>query len=130
MNKHRSLWSFLRAVLDQGMAIQKDYEVGQFSTYEHLSARLDEAAREREEECLRLMNQPLAACDVAATIPERKRRLLEAIDHDAAQRQLTTRPLQGRELRDWRALRVLLGGNENVSVESTIERIANTPGNV
>lgn len=43
-----SSWSFLRAVLEQGMAIQQDYTAGKYPDYEHLSARLDGAARERD----------------------------------------------------------------------------------
>lgn len=41
------LWSLIRRVLDQGTAIQQDYAAGKYPTYEHLQARLDEAARER-----------------------------------------------------------------------------------
>ncbi len=41
------LWSFFRRVLDQGRAIEMDNAAGKYPTYEHLSARLDEAARER-----------------------------------------------------------------------------------
>jgi hypothetical protein len=48
MTRPFSLWSFLRNVLEQGCAIQLDYEAGNFASYEHYSARLDEAARERE----------------------------------------------------------------------------------
>lgn len=44
------LWSFFRSVLGQGMAIQQDYASGKYPSYEHLSARLDTAARERVEE--------------------------------------------------------------------------------
>lgn len=32
------------------MAIQQDYAAGKYPTYEHLSARIDEAAREREDQ--------------------------------------------------------------------------------
>lgn len=45
-----STWSFLRSVLSQGMAIQQDYQTGKYADYELLSARLDEAARERDTE--------------------------------------------------------------------------------
>lgn len=49
------LWSFFRRVLDQGRAIAMDERAGKYPTYEHLSARMDEAARERvklfREEC-------------------------------------------------------------------------------
>jgi len=44
-----SLWSFLRDVLSQGATIQLDYRQGA-RQYEEFSARLDEAAREREAE--------------------------------------------------------------------------------
>lgn len=40
-------WSFIRRVLEQGAAIQQDYAAGKYPTYEHYSARIDEAARER-----------------------------------------------------------------------------------
>lgn len=40
-------WSFLRNVLEQGGAIRLDYDAGKYPSYEHYSARLDEAARER-----------------------------------------------------------------------------------
>jgi hypothetical protein len=45
-----NVWSFCRTLLSQGMAIQQDYETGKYRTYEEVSARLDEAAREREAE--------------------------------------------------------------------------------
>jgi len=44
------LWSFLRSVLDQGRAIDQDYRGGKYSSYEAMSARVDEAARERVEQ--------------------------------------------------------------------------------
>ena len=44
------LWSFLRAVLEQGAAIQQDYAAGKYENYEHYAARIDEAARERAEQ--------------------------------------------------------------------------------
>lgn len=44
MSEH---WSFIRRVLEQGMAIQQDYQAGKYPDYELLSARLDDAARER-----------------------------------------------------------------------------------
>jgi NTP pyrophosphatase (non-canonical NTP hydrolase) len=40
-------WSWIRSVLAQGADIQKDYIAGNHETYEHYSARLDVAARER-----------------------------------------------------------------------------------
>ena len=43
---HGLLWSFLRAVLEQGSAINNDYHAGKFTSYEEYSARMDEAARE------------------------------------------------------------------------------------
>jgi hypothetical protein len=42
-------WSFCRTLLMQGTAIQQDADVGKYPTYEHQSARVDEAARERAE---------------------------------------------------------------------------------
>lgn len=44
------LWSFLCKVLSQGGAIQQDYNAGHYPSYEHYSARLDEAARERADQ--------------------------------------------------------------------------------
>ena len=41
------LWSFLRNRLQQGMNIEQDARSGAYQSYEHLSARLDEAAREQ-----------------------------------------------------------------------------------
>lgn len=41
------VWSMLRRVLEQGAAIQQDYAAGKYASYEHYSARVDEAARER-----------------------------------------------------------------------------------
>lgn len=43
-------WSFIRRVLEQGMAIQQDNAAGKYPTYEHLMCRVDEAARERDEQ--------------------------------------------------------------------------------
>ena len=43
-------WSWIRSVLGQGQAQQADYASGKYSGYEAYSARVDEAAREREEE--------------------------------------------------------------------------------
>ena len=43
-------WSFFRRLLEQVMAIQQDYAAGKYPDYEDLSARLDEAARERDDE--------------------------------------------------------------------------------
>lgn len=54
-------WSFFRRLLEQGMAIQRDDAAGKYPTYEHLSARLDEAARERDDEWNR---RPTPAADV------------------------------------------------------------------
>ncbi len=48
MAKHNSLWSLIRAVLQQGEAIGLDHQNGNLGAFEHYSARLDEAARERE----------------------------------------------------------------------------------
>jgi len=44
------LWSFMRSVLSQGGAIQQDYQAGKYESYEHYSARLDAAARERTDQ--------------------------------------------------------------------------------
>lgn len=52
----REAWGFLRNVLNQGMAIQMDYQGGKYETYEHLSARLDEAARERCDQMVAAIN--------------------------------------------------------------------------
>lgn len=41
------LWSFFRRLIDQGTAIQQDYAAGKYPSYEHFSARMDAAARER-----------------------------------------------------------------------------------
>ena len=57
-----SQWSFLRAVLEQGMAIQQDYAAGKYAGYEDLSCRLDEAARERDQQ-MRAQQQDFAAKD-------------------------------------------------------------------
>lgn len=46
------LWSFFRLLLEQGGAIQQDYNAGRFPSYEHYSARLDQAARERVDKFL------------------------------------------------------------------------------
>lgn len=43
------LWSLLRRVLEQGVAIQQDYAAGKYASYEEYAARMDEAARERVE---------------------------------------------------------------------------------
>lgn len=43
-------WSFCRTLLEQGRAIQQDNDAGKYPTYEHLSARVDDAARERADE--------------------------------------------------------------------------------
>lgn len=51
------VWSFLRRVLDQGTAIQQDYAAGRYANYEALSARLDEAAKERVTELESLLEQ-------------------------------------------------------------------------
>ena len=44
------LWSWIARVLGQGAAIQQDYAAGKYETYEHYSARIDEAARERADQ--------------------------------------------------------------------------------
>ncbi len=44
------IWSFLRKVIDQGGAIQQDYQAGKYKCYEEYSARMDQAARERVDE--------------------------------------------------------------------------------
>ena len=53
-------WSMVRSILMQGAAIQQDYQAGKFATYEHYSARMDAAARERIDE---LSASPAAAKD-------------------------------------------------------------------
>jgi hypothetical protein len=53
------VWSFLRRVLDQGTAIQQDYQSGTFKCYEEFSAHMDEAARKRTDELEQLLgNEP------------------------------------------------------------------------
>ncbi len=43
-------WSFIRTLLEQGAAIRQDYDAGKFGeSYEAYAARIDEAARERED---------------------------------------------------------------------------------
>ena len=43
-------WSQVRSILAQGAAIQQDYAAGNHSSYEEYSARLDAAARDREDQ--------------------------------------------------------------------------------
>lgn len=52
------LWSFFRRLMTQGGDIQMDYNAGKYPSYEHYSARLDEAARERTDEFLKMMETP------------------------------------------------------------------------
>ncbi len=47
-------WSLVRSILEQGAAIQQDYEAGKYPSYEHYSARVDEAARERADAIAKL----------------------------------------------------------------------------
>jgi hypothetical protein len=47
-----STWSFIRAVLEQGRAIQMDNANGMYPNYELLSAHIDEAARKRDDALL------------------------------------------------------------------------------
>lgn len=54
MIERGDLWSFFRSVISQGCAIQQDYQAGKYKDYEEFSARLDEAARERLEEFLKI----------------------------------------------------------------------------
>ncbi len=61
-----SLWSFLRNVLMQGAAIEQDSVQGRFETYEHFSARMDEAAREREAELLASQSTEMEAVTAGA----------------------------------------------------------------
>lgn len=49
------LWSFIRCVLEQGAAIQQDYQAGKYSCYEEYAARVDEAARQRVPEFKRVL---------------------------------------------------------------------------
>lgn len=48
----RELWSLVRSILEQGRDIQVAYAYGVYSSYEHCSARVDEAARERADKLL------------------------------------------------------------------------------
>lgn len=41
------LWHFMRSTLEQGSAIQLDYNAGKYPTYEHYAARIDAAGSER-----------------------------------------------------------------------------------
>lgn len=50
------LWSLIRRVLEQGTAIEQDNFAGRFPSYEHLSIRLDAAARERIDEFMALFS--------------------------------------------------------------------------
>ena len=52
-------WSFIRTLLEQGAAIRQDYDAGKFGdSYEAYSARIDEAAREREDTLTALEKKP------------------------------------------------------------------------
>ena len=52
-------WSFIRTLLEQGAAIRQDYDAGKFGeSYEAYSARIDEAAREREDALTALEQKP------------------------------------------------------------------------
>jgi hypothetical protein len=62
-------WSFCRTLLMQGTAIQQDADVGKYPTYEHQSARVDEAARERAE----VLDAVVAAVEARAVARERGR---------------------------------------------------------
>lgn len=59
-----SMWGFMRSVLTQGAAIYQDFAAGNLKDYEEYSARVDAAARERDDE---LKSLPSAT---AATIPD------------------------------------------------------------
>lgn len=65
------IWSAIRTLLEQGAAIQQDYAAGKYEGYEHYSARLDEAARERVE-WLKERASLLPQLDEAVTIRRRK----------------------------------------------------------
>ena len=54
------LWSFLRSVLEQGVAIQQDYAAGKYESYEHYAIRVDGAARERVEQLRALLTKAMA----------------------------------------------------------------------
>lgn len=45
-----SMWGFMRSVLTQGAAIYQDFAAGNLKDYEEYSARVDAAARERDDE--------------------------------------------------------------------------------
>lgn len=51
------IWSFIRNVLSQGMAIQMDVQAGKYKDTELVHCRLDEAARERVDELERLLSE-------------------------------------------------------------------------
>lgn len=76
-------WSFLRSVLEQGRAIAMDDAAGKYPSYEHLSARIDEAARERADELLKLFSQPAAseARDAEIDFDKLPRSVIDACSH-------------------------------------------------
>lgn len=51
----KNLWSLLRNLLSQGAVIHKDYDAGNFGSYEMFSAKLDEVARDKEDEIMELL---------------------------------------------------------------------------
>ncbi len=55
------IWSLFRVLLSQGCDIQQDYDAGKYPTYEHYSARVDEAARERTDKFMPLLTAALHA---------------------------------------------------------------------
>jgi len=44
-------------VLDQGTAIQQDYQAGKYKCYEEFSAHMDAAARDRNDELEKLLEE-------------------------------------------------------------------------
>jgi hypothetical protein len=76
-----SLWSFLRDVLVQGTAIQQDWEHGNLNTYEAYAARMDQAAREREdqlEQALKIHETALSLDTMTAERDRLRAALMEA----------------------------------------------------
>lgn len=75
-----SLWSFLRDVLSQGTAIQQDWEHGNLNTYGAYSARMDAAAREREDQLERALQIHETALSLDTMTAERDRLRAEILD--------------------------------------------------
>lgn len=64
-----SMWGFMRSVLTQGAAIYQDFAAGNLKDYEEYSARVDAAARERDDELKSLPSATAATWKPIATAP-------------------------------------------------------------